>query len=362
MVRPAPVRYDRRHTPEGNVKAAAFRATRSMAIVDLPDEPPGAGEVKLRVAFCGICGSDLHEYEAENSPRALGFLQPVMGHEFSGRVVAVGEGVDGVRVGQLAVGNPGPGCGVCAYCLRGRENLCRAGSMGGTGYTRPGAYADFVTVPERAVVVLPDGADLRACALTEPFAVARHALIRGGYRRGELLVVAGAGPIGLLTVIAARQMGGERIVVSEPLAGRRQAATEAGASHVVEPADLIAVSRELTGGNGAEISVDASGLPAGIASCVDATARGGRIVLAGVGEQPYQLDILRSIINEFTYMSVLGYTREEFAESAMLIASGQVEVSRVISEVVPVEGTPDAFARLSGGRDGLRKVLVSPDA
>lgn len=344
------------------MRAAALKGSRSMTIIDLPDEPPGAGEVKLRVAFCGICGSDLHEYEAESSPRALGLFQPVMGHEFSGRVVAIGEGVEGVRVDQIAVGNPGPGCGACAYCLAGRENLCRAGPMGGTGYTRPGAYAEHVTMPERAVVVLPDGADLRACALTEPFAVARHALIQGGYLPEELLVIAGAGPIGLLTTIAARQMGGERIVVSEPLVGRRQAAMEAGASHVVEPADLIAISRELSQGNGAEISVDASGLPAGIASCVDATARGGRIVLAGVGEQPYQLDILRSIINEFTYVGVLGYTRDEFAESARLIASGRVDVSSVISEVVPVEGTPDAFARLSGGRDGLRKVLVSPDA
>lgn len=344
------------------MKAAALKGSRSMAIVDLPDGPPSAGEVKLRVAYCGICGSDMHEYEAENPPRALGFMQPVMGHEFSGRVVAVGEGVTGVRAGQLAVGNPGPGCGACSYCAAGRENLCRSGSIGGTGYTRAGAYAEFVTIPERALVALPDGADLRHCALTEPFAVARHALIQGGYRPDELLVIAGAGPIGLLTVIAARQMGGARIIVSEPLAGRRAAAQQAGAAHVVEPSDLIAASRDLSAGNGAEISVDASGLPAGIASCVDATARGGRIVLAGVGEQPYPLDILRSIINEYTYLAVLGYTRAEFAESAMLIAGGKVDVSTVISEVVPVEATPDAFARLSDGRDDLRKVLVSPDA
>lgn len=346
------------------VKAAALKGSRAMTIVELPDDPPGAGEVRLRVAYCGICGSDMHEYESENPPRAMGFMQPVMGHEFSGTVVAVGEGVTSFRVGQTAVGNPGAGCGTCRYCSLGRENLCRSGSGlgGGMGYTRPGAYAEFITMPERSVVVLPDGADLRTAALTEPFAVARHALIQGGYRPDEVLAIAGAGPIGLLTVIAARQMGGTRIIVSEPLAGRRAAAERAGATHVVEPGELLKTAQSLTAGDGVPISVDASGLPVGIASCVDATARGGRIVLAGVGEQPYSLDILRSIVNEYTYIGVLGYSRAEFAESAMMIASGAVDVSSVISEVVAVEATPDAFSRLSDGRNDLRKILVSPDA
>ena len=344
------------------VKAAALKGSRAMEIVELADAPPAPGEVKLRVAYCGVCGSDLHEYESAQPFRAMGMLQPVMGHEFSGRVVAVGEGVRGVRIGELVAGNPGPGCGECAYCAAGRENLCRTGSLGGTGYTRPGAFAEYVTIAERAAVVLPDGADARAAALTEPFAVARHALVHGGYRPDELLVVVGAGPIGLLTVIAARAMGGARIVVSEPLAGRRAAAERCEALRAVEPGELVNVSRALSEGNGAEISVDASGLPAGIASCVDATARGGRIVLAGVGEQPFPLDITRSIISELTYVAVLGYTRAEFIEAAMLIAERRVDVSPVIWEVVPVEATPEAFARLSSGRGELRKVLVSPDA
>lgn len=335
-----------------------------MEIIDLPDAGPGPGEVKLRVAYCGICGSDMHEYESETPPRALGLMQPVMGHEFSGTVIAVGEGVTSVSVGQTVVGNPGPGCGSCNYCARGREELCRTGSPvgGGNGYTRPGAYAEFVTISERSAVVLPEGADLRACALTEPLAVARHALIQGSYRPDEVLVVAGAGPIGLLTVIGARQLGGTQIIVSEPLAGRRAAAKRAGASQVVEPSELLATAQKLTAGDGAPISVDASGLPAGVADCTNATARGGRIVLAGVGEQPYQLDILRSIINEYTYIGVLGYTRAEFTETAMLIARGDVDVLSVISETVRVEATPDAFARLSDGRNDLCKILVSPDA
>jgi len=344
------------------MKAAALKGSRTMEIVDLPDADPGPGMVKLHVAFCGICGSDMHEYESENPPRALGLMQPVMGHEFSGEIVAVGEGVSGIEVGQHAVGNPGPGCGSCRYCTAGRENLCRSGAVGGIGYLLAGAYAEYVTMPVRSVVVLPEGADLRACALTEPLAVARHALIQGGYRPDELLVVAGAGPIGLLTVIAARLMGGTRIVVSEPLPGRRAAAEAIEASHVVEPGKLVETVFGLSEGNGADISVDASGLPVGVASCVDATARGGRVVLAGVGEQPYSLDILRSIINEYTYIGVLGYTRQEFSDTAMMIARGEVDVSPVISEVVPVEGTPDAFSRLSDGRDSLCKILVSPDA
>ncbi len=343
------------------MKAAALTGPRAMSIVELPDDPPPPGHVRLRVAYCGICGSDLHEYESANPPRALGFLQPVMGHEFSGRVAAVGDGVDGVRVGQLATGNPGAGCGTCRYCAAGRENLCR-NTGGGNGYTLPGAYAEYVTLPERSVVPLLDGADLRLAALTEPFAVARHALAEANYRPDELLVIAGAGPIGLLTAIAARTLGGERIIVSEPLPGRRDAAKRAGAPYIVEPGDLAQAARSMSDGEGADVCVDASGLPAGIASCVDAAARGARIVLAGVGETPYQLEILRSIINELRYIAVLGYSRREFTESAAMIASGQVDVSTVISEVAPLAATPDAFARLSEGRDGLSKILVSPDA
>lgn len=344
------------------MKAAALKGSRLMSIVDLPDDGPAPGDVKIRVAFCGICGSDMHEYEAENPPRALGLMQGVMGHEFSGTIIGVGEGVEGLRLGDSVVGNPGPGCGDCAYCALGRENLCRNGGNAAMGYFRPGAYAEYVSMPARSAVVLPAGSDMRTAALTEPLAVARHALIQGGYDPAEVLVIAGAGPIGLLTVIAARQIGGTRIIVSEPLAGRRTVAERVGASHVIEPKELIEVSRELSDGNGVPLSVDASGLPVGIAGCVDATARGGRIVLAGVGDQPFPLDITRSIINELTYIAVLGYSKQEFADSALMIARGEVDVSPVISEVVSVERTPDAFARLSDGRNDLCKILVSPDA
>jgi len=122
------------------------------------------------------------------------------------------------------------------------------------------------------------------------------------------------------------------------------------------------VSRALSEGEGSEICVDASGLPVGIADCVNAAARGGRVVLAGVGDQPFPIDVMRSIISEFSYIAVLGYTRREFAETALMIADGTIDVSSVISEVVPVEGTPDAFARLSDGRNEICKILVSPDA
>ena len=136
------------------MKAAALKGSRSMEIIDLPDDPPPAGHVKLRVAYCGICGSDLHEYESANPVRALGFMQPVMGHEFSGRIVATGDGVTGVRVGQAAVGNPGAGCASCRYCASGRENLCREARF--TGYHMDGGYAEYVVADARYAFKLPE--------------------------------------------------------------------------------------------------------------------------------------------------------------------------------------------------------------
>lgn len=338
------------------MQAVALKAPRSLELIELPDAPPPAASVQVEVAYCGICGSDLHEYESAASPRLMGLMQPVMGHEFSGRVVAVGEGVDDVHVGDLVVGNPGAGCGACAYCASGRENICRNPGGGGMGYGVPGAYAERVTMPHRSAVVLPPGADLRLASLTEPFAVARHALAAARYQPRETLVVAGAGPIGMLTVIAARHLGAGRIIVAEPLPGRRDAAREAGASDVVAPDDLPAT----VGADGAEVSVDTSGVPDGIAACAVVTARGGRIVITGVGEQAYPMSIPQTILNEHTYIGVLGYTRAEFEETAAMIARGDVDLRPVISETVPLSGTPDAFGRLSEKRDGLRKILVAP--
>src|SRR5256714_15465884 len=137
--------------------AAALAASKKMEIGELAGGTPAAGEVKVRVAYCGICGSDMHEYESENPMRVLGVMQPVMGHEFSGTIVAVGVGVTSVQVGQLATGNPGAGCGSCGYCDAGRENLCRAGGNGGVGYTRAGAGGPYVTMPRRSGVGLPEG-------------------------------------------------------------------------------------------------------------------------------------------------------------------------------------------------------------
>jgi threonine dehydrogenase-like Zn-dependent dehydrogenase len=166
--------------------------------------------------------------------RAAGVFQPVMGHEFTGTVAAVGAGVDTHREGDPVVVHPGGACGDCYYCNSGSSNLCA--DQQGTGYRRPGGYAELCAVRADQALPLPDKEWLDRAALTEPFGVAIHAVNRGGMQPGETVFIAGGGPIGLLSVIAARRKGAGLIVVSEPAESRRELALRLGADYVVDPA------------------------------------------------------------------------------------------------------------------------------
>jgi (R,R)-butanediol dehydrogenase/meso-butanediol dehydrogenase/diacetyl reductase len=308
------------------MKAVALRGVRDMELIDMAEPQPGPGELKLRVRYCGICGSDLHEYESSVITLMINRQSPIMGHEFTGEVVAVGPGVEGFAVGDLAAVNPGNPCGECFYCKSDRDNLCEQNL--GLGYHQPGAYAEYVCAKaDRAVKLAPD-APMDQVALTEPLAVAVHALNQGRLQPGETVFIAGAGPIGALTVAAARHLGAGRV---------------------------------LAGGIGVDLAVECVGIGAALDDCLAATKRGGRTVVAGVFEQPTPILLLRTMVFEHHIIGAFGY-REEFPQAADLIASGEIDVSPVISRTVSLAEVPATFAEIAADRDRYHKVLVSPDA
>jgi len=331
-----------------------------MEIRDIGEPQAGSDEIVVEVAYCGICGSDLHEYASQApSMRAAGIFQPVMGHEFTGIVSALGDGVNGISIGDPVVLHPGGPCGDCYFCLSGAANLCA--EQIGTGYRRQGAYAERIVVRADQALRLPDASWLERAALTEPLGVALHSLNRGTLQAGETIFIAGGGPIGLLTVLAAKHRGAARIIVSEPAQSRRELAVRVGATEAVDPAKIASVQmRELTGGLGCDLAVECVGIAATMDDCLASTRRGGRIVVAGAFEQPYTVNLLNLLLQEHSIAGTFGYAAE-FEEARDLIVSGAIDVSPLISRVVSLIELPSAFAELTADRGRDQKVLVRPN-
>ncbi len=342
------------------MKAVAFARPGAMEVRDLPDLAVAPGEVVIEVAYCGVCGSDLHEYASEApSLRAAGMFQAVMGHEFTGVVSAAGAGVDSLAPGDPVVVHPGGPCGDCYFCRGGTSNLCA--EQAGTGYRRQGAYAERVAVRADQAQLLPDSSWLERAALTEPLGVALRALNRGGLQAGETVFIAGGGPIGLLSVLGARPKQAGKIIVSEPAASRRELALRVGADHAVDPAQLASVQvRALTGGLGCDLAVECVGIAPTMDDCLASTRRGGRIVVAGAFEQPYSVNLLNLLLQEHSISGTFGYA-SEFEEARDLIVSGAIDVSPLISRVVSLEELPGVFEQLTSDRNQSQKVLVRPN-
>jgi (R,R)-butanediol dehydrogenase/meso-butanediol dehydrogenase/diacetyl reductase len=342
------------------MKAVALQGVGRLELVELPEPEPEPGEVKLRVRYCGVCGTDLHEFRSDSLTKGWGRQSPIMGHEFSATVVSLSPGVEGLAPGDLLTVNPGEPCGQCHPCQRGYDNLCQR--IRGIGYQRPGAFADYLCArADRAVKLSPDArADL--VALSEPLAVALHALNQGQLQRGESVFIAGAGPIGALCVAAARRMGAGRIIVSEPAANRRALAQRLGADEVIDPlaSPAAAQVRASTAGTGVDLSVECVGIGPALDDCLAVIRRAGRCVLTGVFEEPYPVRLQRTTVLEHQLIGTFGY-REEFAEAADLIASSAVDVAPLISRTVGLSELPAALAELDADPNRYHKLLVSPD-
>src|SRR5438477_4130178 len=254
------------------MRALRFHAARDLRVEDVPEPPAAAaGEVVVRVATCGICGTDLHEYIAgpivtpvEPHPLTGATNPQIHGHEFSGAVVAVGPVVSRVAVGDRVAIMPLAYCGRCAYCSRGLQHLCA--TMGCVGLSHAwGGMAELATVAEYQVVRLPDGVTYQQGALIEPTAVAAYGVERGGVKPGDRVLITGAGPIGTLAALCAHAAGAAAVYVSEPNPARRARADALGVATVLDPTsvDVPELLREETNGLGVDVAIECSGHPNG---------------------------------------------------------------------------------------------------
>lgn len=323
--------------------------------VDVP--AVGAGDVLVEVDLCGVCGSDLHMVlEGWGQPGSW------QGHEWVGRIAAVGADVTRWSPGDVVVGGPPVRCGTCASCVAGRPSLCSDRDTPGIGGEQ-GAFATFKLSAADEVLPMPPGIDARAAALAEPLAVALHGIHQGRVQPGQRVLVLGAGPIGALTIAALRAIGVDDVTCAEPGAARQALAAEVGASLVLHPADLVVPSIAEPGlvvDDAVDVVLECSGnrkaMEAGLAQLV----RGGTLVLVGAGIDPPRFDPNRILLNELVITGAFTYDQGGFEEALDLLASGQLPVEALLEpDEVPLDGLLDAMRDLAEGRRA-GKVLVRP--
>lgn len=337
------------------MKALVYHGPRDLRLEQVPTPQPGAGEVRLKVLSTGICGSDVHGYLGITGRR----IPPmVMGHEFAGVVDAAGHGADGVPVGLKATVQPVNFCGECEYCLRGETNLCLRRRFFGV-MAENGSMAEYLCVPAKLVVPLPEGLSMEQGAMSEAIAVAYGAVRRAGDVSGRSVLVVGAGPIGLFILQMAKALGAGRVTVSDLDENRLKKALELGADDAVNPGrqDLSAA---LPGG--VEVSFEAVGTTATVAQAISATKSGGTVVWVGNSHKIVEVDMQSVVTRKISILGSYIYTHREFAEAVELLGRGVIKCAPLISHRFPLEQGPQVFAAMADRPgDYLKVVLTGED-
>ncbi|GII66704.1 alcohol dehydrogenase [Sphaerisporangium krabiense] len=348
------------------MKAAVWYGARDVRVEDVDVPAPGPGEATIAVAYCGICGSDLHEYA--DGPHAIPVSEPhpesgataplVLGHEFCGTVTALGPGVTGLAVGDRVAVEPHYRCGTCPRCLSGEYNICR--HFGFAGLMGDGGLAERTTVPAYMLHRLPDSVSLEQAAVFEPAAVALHAVRRAGVTGDETVAVVGLGPIGLLVVMLAARRGARRVIAADLSPERLALAGRLGATDLVDARDAAAAPgliREAAGGEGVDVAFEVVGAEHTLRTCLDATRNGGRVMFLGL-THTVSIDAFALVNREQSILTSVGY-RHAYPELIRLAQEG-VDFTAIVSSIIALDDVVDkGFEALLRG-EGQIKVLVRP--
>jgi (R,R)-butanediol dehydrogenase / meso-butanediol dehydrogenase / diacetyl reductase len=355
------------------MKAAVFHGPNDIRLDDVAEPDAGRGSVKVKVDWCGICGTDLHEYLAgpifippAGQPHPLtGEAMPVtLGHEFAGTVVDVGTEVDGVAAGDPVAIEPVLRCGECPACRRGVPNMCeKLGFYGLAG--GGGGMSEFAVVPGYTVHKLPAGLTTEQGALVEPIAVGLRAVRRSGLEQGQSALVLGAGPIGAVTLLCLKAAGASPVIVAEVAEARKRKALELGADAVVDPSseDVAARVKELTGGEGVDHSYDAAGIEITLQTAIRATRKSGSVTIISIWEKPACINPNEIVLAELDVHGIIAYTPEDFADTIAMITDGRIDTTGVVTSRIDLgEVVAGGFDELVAHKDRHVKILVRSPA
>ena len=344
------------------MRRATLTNWQKIEIQEAPIPEPDEGEVILRTAFAGVCGSDVHIFKGTNP---IATLPRVQGHEFCGEIHSVGASVYPQLVGRRVAVHPLITCGACPACMDGRSHVCR--SLIVIGVNQDGGFGEYVRLP--AGNVLPIAAELpdKVAVLTEPFSIGYHSLSRGRFTAGESVLIVGAGPIGLYAAIVARALGAGKVIVSE-IAEPRQSVARSFGFEVVDPScpDHLETLIDLTGGKGVPIVVETSGTKGGLDTAQKAAAISGRIVLLGFpSDRKLPYDITLAIVKELELIGSRVCPRHEFQATLDLLQKlyreEPAQFDTIIAGTYPLSGVSEAIEKTAVA-NSPGKLLIDPRA
>ncbi len=337
------------------MKASRFLGNKTFAVADLPTPHAGPGELVLRNQVCGVCGTDVHIYHGE--PGSADVNPPVvLGHEYSGEVVEVGEGVTGFAVGDHVTVDPNIYCGHCAYCQNGKKQLCP--SMEAIGVTRDGGFAQYSLIPASQAFKLEPTVPWEAAAMAEPLACCLHGIDLAGIQVGDKVCVVGGGAIGLLMVQLAKLSGASQIVLSEPNEKRRQVGLQLGANAALDPTrpDAQEAFAQVLGG-GANVVIECVGNVPAVKSAFQFAGKGATVLLFSVPKVDATFDLpLFDVYKKELTIKGSFVNPDTHARAVALINSGKVDFGPIITHRFTLDQLPEAIAMQMS--DASIKVVV----
>ncbi len=341
------------------MQAALVTGKATIDLVEFPAPEPSAGKAVVDIAYCGICGTDLHAFQS-GAP----YNPAICGHEWSGTVSAAPSDV-AVREGdRVAIGIAGA-CGTCASCRRGDAGHCEtafAGLIGAGPLAAPhGGFAPAIAIDASRLYPINDGIDFARAALLEPATIALHAVRRTPIRLGDVVVVIGGGPIGLLVAQCARAAGAGEVMLVEPQSRRRILGGDLACSLLVDPSqeDTAERLRTATGRAGADVVFECAGIPETVETAVSLCRRGGVVSLVGVPDAPSTINTAAWLVQEVRLTTSLGYLREEFELCQGLVEDGRLRLEPLHTSTVGLGEISAAFTRLASDPQEV-KILVDP--
>ena len=347
------------------MKAALWYKAKDIRVEQIEEPNVTAGRVKIQVAWAGICGSDLHEYAAgpifvpvdAPHPVSQDIAPIVMGHEFSGIVTEIGEGVTSVQVGDKVVVEPILACGTCPACLKGKYNICK--DLGFHGLSGGGGgFSEYTVVDERWVHKMPAGLSLEQGALVEPAAVALHAVRMSKLKAGDKAVVFGVGPIGLLVIEALKVAGAAEIYAVELSKERSEKALELGATLVLNPAeeDVVARLQALTNG-GVDVAFEVTGVPVVLQQAIDSTSFEGETIIVSIWEKEASIQPNNIVLSERSVKGIIAY-RDIFPAVMQLMTQGYFQAEQLVTKRIALDDVvTEGFETLVNEKNQI-KILV----
>ena len=327
------------------------QAEQGLWLEDVPEPQVGINDVKIRVLYTGICGTDLHIYDWDAWASKTIPVGLVIGHEFSGEVVEVGANVPDVQVGQLVSGEGHVVCGRCRNCLAGRRHLCA--HTQGVGVNRNGAFAEFIVLPMSNIWHHAEGIAPEVAAIFDPFGNAVHTALAFPVL-GEDVLVTGAGPIGIMAAAVARHAGARHVVISDPNPYRRALAEKVGVSRAFDPtaARLDEVERELHMTEGFDVGLEMSGNPRAFRDMLGSMSHGAKIAMLGIPSAEMAIDWNQVIFNQLTLRGIYGREMyETWYKMTVMLESG-LDISPVITHRLNWRDYKDGFDAMRSGNSG----------